>query len=290
VGSVHSGPVHLRVSESSIAEAEIPQFEKFRLPATKRRITPCRTHMEICGGQACLPIFKANTLTEQRKNVATLGHLPLMTQRLLSSPQGSFDQDKTTLCADVISKFNTLEDTLVTIERELENSGKNNCRFEFMASSTLRNAVCDITLPVPDPWELLLVMDHKIFKDHWSGHLNVCLKPFKRFVEDVKKKVEKKHPLVVSKIAPGLRTTLVLCCERCVEAVNTMGFRGRIIEHVWKELSHPRHDADKGYFMLPTTCLETALRHRHALKNPSVTSPTPVLDDSSEDGEFNDLF
>ena len=188
VGSVHSGPVHLRVTETAIPGAEVREADQFGLPQTRRRISSSRTNMEICGGQAYLPIFKANTLTEQRKNVETLGHLPLMTQRLLTSSQGSFDQDKTSLSKEVVSKFETLDATLRTIESELVNTGKNNVRFEFFVTSTLRNALCDITLPVPNPWDMLLVMDHTIFKDHWSDHLNVYLDPYRRFVSDLKKR------------------------------------------------------------------------------------------------------
>jgi hypothetical protein len=273
VGSVHSGPVRLRVSETSIPEEEVPDFDHFGLPKTSRKIDSSCTNMEVCGGQAYLPIFKANTLTEQRQNVEHLGHLPLLTQRLLTSPRGSFDQDKTSLTTEVITKFDTLDALLTTIEYELTNTGKNNVRFEFYFTTTLRSPNCDITCPVPDPWKLLLVMDHQVFKEYWSEHLNVYLDPLRNFVSDLKKK--KGKSLIVSDICPWIRTTLVLCAERCVEAVNIMGFQGRIIQTIWKELAHPKYEKHKGYFILPATCLVSAAPHRYALRNPTIGSPTP---------------
>jgi hypothetical protein len=117
-------------------------------------------------------------------------------------------------------------------------------------------------------------MDHKIFKKHWAGHLKVCLDPCTNFVTDLKKKSDDGLFLEVSKLSAGTRTTLVLCSERLVESLNIMGFRGRIIQTVWKELSHPLHAEHKNCFVLPATCLLSVAASRCALLNPKIAQPT----------------
>jgi hypothetical protein len=151
VGSVATGPVPLRVSETSIPRAEVPDFEHYKMPNTKRKVISSRKNMEICGGQAYLPTFKANSLADQRHGVESLAQLPLLTQRLLTSPQGSFDQDKTQLSKEVITKFVALDVLLGTVRKELSNTAKNTVRFEFYVTTNFHNSKCDVTLPKPNP-------------------------------------------------------------------------------------------------------------------------------------------
>jgi hypothetical protein len=273
VGSVHTGPVKMRVSETSIPGDEVPDFDHFNLPGTRRTIVSSRKNMEICGGQGYLPLFKLNSLVDQRQGMEELGHLPLLTQRLLTSPQGSFDQDKTALTTELISKFHALDTLLGTMTSELKNTAKNTVRFEFFVTTTFRNSRCDITLPDPDPWHLLFVIDHETFKSYWSSHLEVYLDPFRRFVDDLKLVKKTKQGILVSGMTASIRTTLVLCIERCVEASNILGFRGRILQTIWKELKHWSYDQQ--FFILPATCVEEVPAHRYALKKPLIAAQNP---------------
>jgi hypothetical protein len=268
VGSVHTSSVRLRVTESDIPVNQAAGFTKYGLPMTKRVISSSRTKMEICGGQAYLPIYKSNTLTEQRKRVEQLAHLPLLIHRLLTSPQGSFDQDKTKVTQELIEKFERLESMLRTIRNELMNTGKNTVRFEFFVTSTLTNKTCDITLPIPSPWDLLSTIDHNVFKSHSSNHLLPYQIPLQNFVKDLIIAETANESLLVKQMPPGIRTTLVFCMEKCVEAVNIMGFRGRVIQLIWGELSHDHYKRD--YFILPATCLEASPAHRYALHKPPI--------------------
>ena len=229
IGSVHTSSVKLRVTEADY-EGELPaDFDMFKFPVTRRRISSSRRNMKICGGQGYLPLFKSNTYVEQRKNLEQLGHLPLLVQRVLSSPQGSFDQEKSKLIKEMISKFATLHALLDDQNYELKNTGKNIVRFEFFVTSTLRNVTCDITLPVPSPWELMTVIDHTDFQDFWSEHFTIYSKPLKTFVDDVQSAENNNLRTLVSSISPEIRTCLVFCSEKCVQAANIIGFRGRIM-------------------------------------------------------------
>jgi hypothetical protein len=286
VGSIHSSSVLLKVKESGIPEEEAAGFTKYRLPLTKRAISSSRTHMEICGGQGYLPQVKSNTLTEQRQQTEKLTHLPLLMSRLLTSPCGSFDQDKKKVTQDIINKFATLDSLLKTIRNEVKNSGKNNVRFEFFVTSTLRNKTCDITLPVPEPWDLLSTIDHDVFKEHWSERLLVYQKPLQNFVNDLKVAEKADKKLLVQKMSAGIRTTLVLCTERCVEAANLIGFRGRVIQLIWGELSHKNYNRD--YYILPATCLEASLPHKYALYNPMIATPNDEEESQEEEVEEDD--
>ena len=286
VGSVHTSAVKLWVTESSIPVDQAVGFSKFRLPMTKRVIRSSRTKMEICGGQGYLPIYKSNTLTEQRQHVEKLAHLPLLMHRLLTSPQGSFDQDKTKVTKQVISKFETLDSMLGTIRNELMNTGKNTVRFEFFVTSTLTNKNCDITLPVPNPWDLLSTIDHNVFKAHWSKQLLPYQIPLRNFVEDLKVAEKANRSLLVKQMSPGIRTTLLFCTEKCVEAANIMGHRGRVIQLIWGELSHDLYKRD--YFILPATCLEASPAHRYALHKPPIAIPSSTVaeEEEGDDGKF----
>jgi hypothetical protein len=286
IGSVHTSAVRLRVTESTLSLDNTSDFEEFYLPQTKREVASCRRNMKICGGQAYLPILKSNTLIEQRTNVEKLGHLPLLLQRLLTSPRGSFDQNKSIIREELVSKFQTLEYLLADSSMEWINSGKNTVRFEFFVTSNLRNRACDITLPVPDPWDLLLVVDHTEFRTHWSHYSDVYMEPLRNFVQDLKKTATNQKSFQPEKMCPEIRTCLVFCCEKCVEAVNIMGFQGRIIQMVWKELSHGRYQHEN--FLIPATVLVKILdpgMRAYGLYRPPICQPTPAaaVDSSSEE-------
>jgi hypothetical protein len=289
VGSVHTSSVQLKATESSLPVEQAAGFLKYRLPMTKRVVSSSRKQMEICGGQAYHPIIKSNTLTDQRQNVEKLEVLPLLMHRLLSSPAGSFDLDKTKVTKEVISKFETLDSLLKTINTEVRNTGKNTVRVEYFVTSTLRNKTCDITLPVLDPWNLMLTVDHDVFKKHWSNRLGVYQKPLQCFVQDLKVTEKTNRSLLVHKMSPGIRTTLVFCAEKCVEAANILGFRGRVIQLMWGELSHKDYKRD--HFILPATCLEAHPAHRLALHKPNSaeqTQPEEVGEEKEEDEDEDD--
>ena len=277
IGSVHTSSVKLRVTEADY-EGELPaDFDMFKFPVTRRRISSSRRNMKICGGQGYLPLFKSNTYVEQRKNLEQLGHLPLLVQRVLSSPQGSFDQEKSKLIKEMISKFATLHALLDDQNYELKNTGKNIVRFEFFVTSTLRNVTCDITLPVPSPWELMTVIDHTDFQDFWSEHFTIYSKPLKTFVDDVQSAENNNLRTLVSSISPEIRTCLVFCSEKCVQAANIIGFRGRIMNAIWKELSGPRYDED--FFILPATAVKEVVDpqfHDYCLRRPRLVQPDEI--------------
>jgi hypothetical protein len=278
IGSVHTSSVRLRVSETNCPGQEPVDYDPSRLPESRRRISSSRVNMKTCGGQGYLPIVKSNTLTDQRCNLESVLHLPLLLQRVLTSPQGSFDQDKSTLLKDTIEKFARLKSLLDDISCELKATGKNTVRFEFFVTSTLRNADCDITLPVPDPRELLSVIDHTVFKEYWTDYVKVYQVPLGNFVEDLSATVanRRKAEVLVSAIPPSIRTCLVLCAEKCVQAANIMGFQGRIIQVIWNELRHVFYKKD--FFILPATVVvefsEPKKFQRYALHKPKIASVT----------------
>jgi hypothetical protein len=285
IGSVHTSAVRLLVSESPILCEDTEDFPEFYLPKTSRRVVSSRRNMQICGGQGYLPVIKSNTLIEQRQHLEKLSHLPLLLQRVLTSTQGSFDQDKTKVKKEIIAKFHTLEVLLEGMSKEWKNSGKNTVRFEFFVTSTLRNARCDITMPVPDPWQLLAVVRHSLFKESWSDYTAVYMTPLRKFVSDLKDNVQRKEVLQVSKIGPEIRTCLLFCSEKCVQAANLRGFRGRIIEKIWLELRHTRYGQD--YFVVPSTVLvkvDESRFHRYALHNPRIVQPS-TSEDEDADGD-----
>jgi hypothetical protein len=281
VGSVHSSSVHLKARESVIPVEDAAGLDRHRLPMTKRAVSSCRLQMETCGGQGCLPIMKSNTLTDQRQNVEKLTALPLLMHRLLASPAGSFDQDKSKVTKEVISKFETLDSMLGTIRSEVANTGKNTVRLECFVTSTLRNKSCDMTLPVLDPWDSMWTVNHDVFKEHWSKRLLVCQRPLKNFVQDLKELEKANRKLLVQKMSPGVRTTLVFCTEKCVEAANILGFRGRVIQLIWGELSH--NNCKRDQFVLPATCLEAHPPSRLVLCKPPIVRPT--VQETEDDGE-----
>lgn len=289
VGSVHTSAVRLRATESAIEEENTEDYEVYFQPKTKRRLHSSRISMTICGGQAYNPTLKSNTLIEQRQHLEKLGHLPLLVQRILTSSQGSFDQDKSKLTLEVISKFDTLEALLQNMADEWKNSGKNIVRFEFFVTSNLHNHSCDIFLPVPDPRYLITVVDHQAFKRHWAGYNDVYKKPLAQFVGDLRKCVTGSSLLNPAEIIPEIRTCLVLCAEKCVEAANIIGFRGRIIQSIWNELSHIRYGKD--FFVLPSTVLvsvDDTTMHRYALHRPVLASAGAIpshIDQSAPTGQ-----
>jgi hypothetical protein len=289
IGSVHTSSVRLRVTEIDIPCVDTEDFSEFNLPKTQRRLQSSRRDMEICGGQGYLPLFKSNTLIEQRQNLEKLSHIPLLLQRVLTSSQGSFDQDKTKVTDEIIAKFQTLDVLLEDMSMEWKNSGKNIVRFEFFVTSTLRNARCDITLPVPDPWELLSVVGHEPFRESWSDYTDVYMTPLRNFVDDLKVTAKKKESLQVSEIGPEIRTCLVFCSEKCVQAANLRGFSGRITQIIWRELRNARYLQE--YFVVPSTVLakvDDSQFQRYALHNPRIVQPSnreagdPLEDDSGK--------
>jgi hypothetical protein len=282
VGGVHSKSVRLAVSESAIPYEGTEDFEEFFLPKTKRQLTSCRTGMKIVGGQAYHPLLKANSLVEQRCNLGQLMHLPLLLQRVLSTTCGSFDENKTKIHGEVIAKFETLKALLNNMSSEWRNSAKNTVRFEFFVTTTMRNARCDITLPVPNLWEQITVVDHQPFKNYMAGYTKVYISPLSNFVADLKKTVvgddKKKQIIEVGKIGPEIRTCLVFCAEKCVEAANLLGFSGRIVNLIWRELSHIRYQGLVDFFVLPASVLvkvQNNRYHSYALKQPRILQPTP---------------
>ena len=285
VGSVHTPGCYLRVAETEIPEDVGIDFEVYRYAKYSRTLSSSRVNMKICGGQGYHPVLKSNTLCEQRHNLETLAYLPLLLQRLLTSPKGSFDEAKSEITAEVIEKFCTLEALLQNQNNEWRNSGKNTVRFEFYVTSTLRNARCDIVLPVPNPWNLISTVDHEPFKQSWSDYTTLYMTPLSNFVEELKD-IEKRNGrddlLHSSALSPAIRTTLVFCAEKCVQAVNIIGFQGKITKMLWKELQKQAHyPVAQPYFVIPASALVTVEEsgsQRFALRMPRIVLPTGLVE------------
>jgi hypothetical protein len=291
IGSVHTSAVRLQATEHVILDAGTEQFKEFGLPKTSRRLSTTGKNKKLVGGQAYHPLLKSNTLTDQRKNMHRFTHLPLLLQRYLTSSKGSFDQNKEKMLDEIIEKFEALEFLIEAMSLEWESSGMNSVRFEFFVTSNMRNQNCDISLPVPNPWELITVVDNQWFRKHWAQQITVYSTPIRKFVQDIKTERDAGKMLVVSDFSPEIRTTLVFCTERCVHAANILGFRGRIMQSIWQILSHPRYMLEE--FYLPSTVLvevEAGGTTQYALKNPPIVQPNNLADgddeETEEEGEY----
>jgi hypothetical protein len=106
--------------------------------------------------------------------------------------------------------------------------------------------------------------------------------PLSNFVEDLKKyAVDAKEVLEVSDIRPEIRTTLLLCSEKCVQAANIIGVHGKLSQLLWKELAKDCADGEpaceaQDFFVLPSTALvpvEETRSQRHALFKPKILQP-----------------
>jgi hypothetical protein len=196
---------------------------------------------------------------------------------------------------ETIEKFDTLEALLTDQTDEWLNSSKNTVRFEFFLTSNLRNARCDMHLPVADPWHLMSAIDHAQFQKCFNDCSETYLTPLSNFIEELRAIESDSQGLDVfqpSKMSSGIRTTLVFCSEKCVQAANTIGCQGKITQLLWKELRKgDNYQVVPNYFVLPSSAMVPVVgpdEVKFALKKPRMVVPTVAqnaasLPESAED-------
>lgn len=245
IGGVHSGQPLLRMKEV-IQELE---FAGGPEPITKRQIGPCRTGMEVVGGQAYDPTSMADFLTKQRKNIDDFAAVPNMMARVLSSNRGNIDNDKTELFTEFAKLIDNLDFFVSDCKDSLINSSQHSARFEFFFISTLKPEECDIIFPTIEFQHFLFVSVHADLVDSVISRLEDNMIPIRGFVHDLTLHgdLERKQP---EKLHPCVKTRLVYCCEIVAALIEAKGFQGRIMKAITNQ-SFSSVETEKEFFHLP---------------------------------------
>ena len=249
IGGVHTGSAPLRFIE--VAGTDLMDFNDQYSIITKRKILPCRTLMEVCGGQIYDPAIMADFLTKQRKHIDDFAAIPNILSRILSSNPGSLDSNRSEIHETFLTLMNGLRHYIDDIKTRMNHSSQHSARFEIFFMSRLDGNITDMEFPTIDLKQFLSVVDHPFLVDALLYDFELNMKPLNVLAQQliiIKSSTGDNIPSP-EKLIPCVKTSLVCCSEVIVAMLDIRGFQGRIMKRLKREIS-PRGVAYE-FFTIP---------------------------------------
>jgi hypothetical protein len=230
IGGVHSGSALLRMIEKLVDNME---FDGEAIPpTTERDILPCRTSMEVCGGQAYDPGIMADYLTKQRTNLDEFASIPNLMSRILASNPGTMDSNRSEVYDTYCDRMDSLEMYIEDCINRLKNSSQHSARFEIFFMTTLTKEYADFTFPKIDLKKFLKVVVHEELTEALIGEMEANIKPLKWMSNELTNIKNGNNNLVPTpeKLNASVKTRIVCCCEVLIAMIDLQGFQGRIMK------------------------------------------------------------